>query len=168
MIEAMIPGRPRSWQRSLPVIRWRRRKPGESYPRGTPAAVMACGLVPFAVPIRAESKPSKTDPETQDQYKHRAAMLIRVAAGRTRLSGPVAVGLTFVYARPGSCPKGVPRDAWKTGRRLYRPTAQGSDLDRLQGLILDALTDSRVIVDDGALCQVVASKWYAADGEAPT
>lgn len=62
------------------------------------------------------------------------------------LTGAVAVDLLFVMPRP------------KTGRRVL--PAVRPDIDKLTRLVLDALTDAGVIVDDGQVTDLTVRKRY--------
>ena len=79
---------------------------------------------------------------------------IRAAAAREMdgsalLEGPISVSLVFSLPKPKAAPK---------SRRLW-PCGQRNDLDKLARSVLDGLTN-RVIVDDGQVVQLTATKAY--------
>lgn len=85
---------------------------------------------------------------------------IEKQAPDVRYDGAVAVRITFAFERP--------RSHYRTGRNadLLRagaprwPTGRTNDVDKLARSTLDALTSSGVIVDDGQVIQLVATKVY--------
>lgn len=83
-----------------------------------------------------------------------------------RVSGAVAVDITFYLARPSG--------HYRTGRNahLLRDAAPARperkpDLDKLVRSTLDALTSADVYRDDAAVVDLTARKRYADDGIAP-
>lgn len=103
------------------------------------------------------------DPKGIAYRKHLAASA-RIACPGT-LRSPVAIEMLIVYPRPKSRPSDVPAGVWALGVETLRPTRNRDDIDRLQGNILDGLSDAGVIVDDGAVVDVRVRKvWARVDG----
>jgi Holliday junction resolvase RusA-like endonuclease len=103
-------------------------------------------------------------PSNYTAVKARAAELVHQQAdGRVLNNCPVEVRVAFVHARPKSCPKKWMRQPWAEGGRVYKGTRP--DIDNLQKMILDAVSDAAVWGDDGQVARVVAEDWYAAEGE---
>jgi crossover junction endodeoxyribonuclease RusA len=73
---------------------------------------------------------------------------------RPRLTGPVALTLTFSLLRPASAPK---------RRRTWPTAARSGDLDKLARAVFDALTGV-VFDDDAQVTEVIARKDWAQDG----
>ncbi len=110
-------------------------------------------------------------PKSNTGWKRAAAMLLRSAArqacwspGAKATAPPVRVDVVFVFARTKRRPSRVPADVWATGARVARPTGSGSDLDRLLGLVYDAIDDAGIVWDDGQIAHGLQSKWWAAKG----
>lgn len=80
------------------------------------------------------------------------AEAVKALDGRAGFEGAVYVLLDFYMPRP------------KTVSRL-RPSVK-PDIDKLTRAILDALTDSGVVKDDGQVVSLSVEKWYALDGPA--
>jgi Holliday junction resolvase RusA-like endonuclease len=71
---------------------------------------------------------------------------------------PVAVVLTFRFARPKS-------HSQKRRHTDGRLKANGTDIDKLVRLMLDAMTVARVIDDDRQVSDLMASKRWCSDDE---
>jgi len=75
-------------------------------------------------------------------------------------AGPVAVFIQFVFQRPKS--------HYRTGRNSHllrdaappRPYGKTNDVDKLARAVLDALTSSQLLDDDGQVVHLVATKVY--------
>lgn len=94
-----------------------------------------------------------------------ALVVARAAArGIQRLTGPCEVIVCATWARPRNSPAFVPAEVWATGERIRRPCRPDADnvakavLDLLNGIAYD---------DDGQVCSLGVSTWYAARGETP-
>ena len=96
--------------------------------------------------------------------EYRAQCWVRAPGGwsmATRISGPVAVTITFILPRPlGHYGTGANRGQLKPSAPR-RPAGQRMDLDKLARSTLDALTGV-VWVDDGQVADLNLSKVYQA------
>jgi Holliday junction resolvase RusA-like endonuclease len=99
-------------------------------------------------------------------YRKALAAAARIACPGA-LKSPVAVEMLVVYPRPKTRPSDVPAEIWNDGGEILRPTRNRDDIDRLQGNVLDALSDAGVIVDDGAVVDMRARKVWAKVGGQP-
>lgn len=96
----------------------------------------------------------------------------------TPLSGPLRIVVDAVTARPKSLPAALKSCGWSAARwratpgRVARPTTP--DVDNFAKAALDALQGDPakrrpvVIHDDRSVVELVARKWYAAEGEDPS
>lgn len=94
---------------------------------------------------------------TRKQWRaavEQAAAAILRARG-ARFDGPVGVHLRFRLSRPVSVTRPSPH------------TRGTGDVDKLTRLVLDAITNAGLWVDDAQACKVVATKAYADDGSRP-
>jgi Holliday junction resolvase RusA-like endonuclease len=102
-------------------------------------------------------KVTAASPETRSS-QHRVAWAAQDALQKQGLgmfTGPVGVSLYVYLPRPASVTK------TKRPLPMVKP-----DLDKLCRLVLDAL--ARVVFpDDGAVCSLVACKFYAVHGDPP-
>lgn len=71
--------------------------------------------------------------------------------------GPIAVALTFYFARPTSQKLPIP----------YVFTHGRHDIDKLARMVLDAMTDAAVWRDDGQVSVLAAEKRYVEGAERP-
>lgn len=71
------------------------------------------------------------------------------------MDGPLAVKMSFIFPRPKSIPM----------NQIFKWTK--ADIDNLQAGVFNALTKARWWIDDGRVCHVVASKFYAPPGDSP-
>jgi crossover junction endodeoxyribonuclease RusA len=78
---------------------------------------------------------------------------------RVAITGPVAVALTFVVARPkGHYGTGRNADRVKPSAPLYPATKP--DIDKTSRAVLDAITASGVWRDDAQVVGLIARKYY--------
>lgn len=115
-------------------------------------------------------------------WRAAAAAIIRLNWPYPPILGPVEFVIAAVWARPENRPAWLPADAWKTGRRVFRPTRP--DLEnvieavqdvvqlpaRQEGLVhIRKLPNDQVrgypLRDDGQVCRVLAEDWLGAIGE---
>ncbi len=97
----------------------------------------------------------------------------RQVRNRWPLRGPVRLDLVFIFPRPATRPPVVPREAWDTGQRVYRPSVP--DRDNCEKLIADALGPKKkggkfigvglAWLDDAQICTGLPVKCWAAEGE---
>lgn len=92
------------------------------------------------------------------------ALVATAAANAMRqlppFSGPVAVTLTFYFARPDSHSKAQRLIPWAAVNGRH-------DADKVARLCLDAFKDAAVYVDDGLVSRLVVEKVYCDEGERP-
>ena len=81
------------------------------------------------------------------------------------LTGPIHVYLTAIYERPKT--HLTQTGATKPNAPTHPITRYASDLDKTARLVLDALTQTQLIVDDSHVTQLEAEKRYAQPGEQP-
>lgn len=108
-------------------------------------------------------------PATTIEHRVRCEYLMRAEWGKRPTIGkgvPVEVSIVAVFLRPLS--------HYGTGRNLgvlkdsapSTPHAQAPDSDKLARLVLDALTNARVIWDDAQVAQLIVEKrWVPRDLE---
>ncbi len=77
------------------------------------------------------------------------------------ITGPIKARLTFLFPRKKSWPKSV-----HPGRIPYFVRLR-DDADNLLKLVMDGLTKSGVIEDDGQIMLPIIGKWHHAVGEEP-
>ncbi len=83
------------------------------------------------------------------------------------LNGPVAVIVTFQFARPAShCGTGRNADKLRANAPLY-PTGNHGDVEKLVRATHDALTAAGVWTDDKLVVHLNALKRWCQDGERP-
>lgn len=106
---------------------------------------------------------AKHPPATVLHRNNAIATLRSEWGGRDPLTGPVQVGLEFMFTRPKS--------HYGTGRNANRvkdsaPSRQTSypDIDKAVRLVCDALVIAGVLRDDSQVAQVSAQKRYGARG----
>lgn len=109
-------------------------------------------------------------PAEYREWRAGALILARAAArGIHRLTGPCELELIAVWPRPKRRPRSdrwtVPAEVWTTGERIRRPCRP--DADNVAKSALDLL-NGVAYVDDGQVCGLVVSTWYAATGEDPS
>jgi len=79
------------------------------------------------------------------------------AGRRGSLYGPVRLELVFAVRQRALAPKG-----WRTREAWNTPTTQSTgDLDKLTRAVFDAITISRIYVDDSQVVELSASQHYA-------
>lgn len=104
-------------------------------------------------------------------YRKKVATFARAACPVQQLAAPIRVTLLIGYKRPGNRPDlksgAIPADVWSSGQRVYFPSTNGHDIDRLQGNVYDGLSDAGVIGDDGHIVSCEVVKFYVAVGEEP-
>jgi crossover junction endodeoxyribonuclease RusA len=83
-------------------------------------------------------------------------------------AGAVAVGIVFIFARPGSH-FGSGRNARQVRPSApARPASRGrNDIDKLARSTLDGLVSGGILADDGLVVDLTLAKVYAEPGEAP-
>ena len=120
--------------------------------------------VPFARP-RFSGGRGYQSPEYA-AWRARAALFLRAHRSRqgcpTIESGPVAVSITAVHARPNQRPAWCPREAWIASAPLV--AISRADLDNIAKAGMDALTDCGAFADDRQVCRIVADSRYAPPG----
>lgn len=78
-----------------------------------------------------------------------SAVVGALPTSHTAIDTPVKVVVKFYMPRPKSATRAMPTVA--------------PDLDKLQRAVGDALTDSKIYVDDSRVVAWAAEKWYASD-----
>lgn len=119
--------------------------PGTPVPKGRPRFSTAGG------------RPRSYTPEATRDWEAYAATLLKAAwKGKAPLDEPCVVLVQAVFPRPVRAPKR------ESGRLAH---AVRPDVDNLAKAALDALCIARVLIDDGRVVELRASKWVAAIGE---
>lgn len=101
---------------------------------------------------------SKRLKEWQAEIAKHARLFV---VGKPPMTGPIKVDLTFLMPRPKNHIRanGMLKD-WAPVWHTSKP-----DEDKLRRAVLDALTQARVYVDDGQVCDGSTRKVYAAPGK---
>lgn len=86
--------------------------------------------------------------------------------GQLPLEGPVAVVVTFQFARPKNH-YGTGKNAGQLRASAPKMHSGAPDIDKLQRSTFDGLTDARVWGDDAQVASVSAEKEFAEIGERP-
>jgi len=81
------------------------------------------------------------------------------------LTGPLAVTITFLFARPAAhYGTGRNRLVLRNGAPLFPASTNGPDIDKLCRSTFDGLVDARIILDDGLIVSLTTNKEYSDDG----
>ena len=100
------------------------------------------------------------DPKTAAGYKDAICLAVRRAGLPAMLSGAIRVELFCSFPRPA-------RLETSTAPSWAVPHLSKPDMDNIAKAVLDALTVAGVWADDAMVCSLLASKSYAARGQAP-
>jgi len=99
------------------------------------------------------------------KYQEAIQLTVEDAYEGEPLSGPLAIGLTFIRKRPQKKPKMISKKAWGTGSMLFYPGVP--DIDNLIKAILDAVNKTSLWHDDAQVVSVSATKNYAESNGSP-
>ena len=122
-------------------------------PRGRPVARGASGRGRMVYPAAYTA-----------WYRGARVLAHRAACGIQRPTGPCEVIVCATWARPRNRPAFVPVEVWATGERIRRPCRP--DADNVAKAVLDLL-NGVAYDDDGQVCSLGVSAWYAGKGETP-
>ena len=81
------------------------------------------------------------------------------------LTGPITIYITALYQRPKT--HYLTSGQIKTNAPQHPTTRFNSDIDKTCRLVLDALTQTQLIIDDSHVTQLEAEKRFAQPGEQP-
>ena len=119
---------------------------GEPCPKGSPRVTKAGRTYPHK--------------KSSDYIRNVAGQLEARWMSQPPLEGPLSVKAVVVLSRP----KRLLRKKDPSGRVRHD---RKPDIDNFAKSVLDAVTKAGVWVDDGQVCDLNMTKWYAAKGEAP-
>ena len=135
---------------------WAMRVYGDPAPKGSMKCVGAGGK------IRHRLVP---DDSGHGQKRWREAVTAVATDLAATMGAPIdeaaIVGIQFLLPRPAAA---------KTRTLPFlraNKAAPGGDVDKLTRMVLDALTDARVLADDSRVCLTLAGKAYVDDGHRP-
>lgn len=156
------------------ICGWSRQLGSYIRTRSEPECPWHSETIPFALAFTVRGKPA---PQGSKRHIGRGRVIESskavgpwrdLVAAETRrawgfhepLTGPVAVALTFWFARPQShFGRGRNSQALKPGAPVF--PAGYPDIDKLARAVLDGITTGRAIGDDGQVVELTASKHYA-------
>jgi crossover junction endodeoxyribonuclease RusA len=122
---------------------------GVAAPKGSAKAFMRPGM---RFPVVTHD-----NPRTKPWQESVVSAALEAMSGAAPHEGPVGVVLSFYLPRPASLPK-----------RVTRPIrSRGSDLDKLERCVLDALTRAGVYRDDAQVVATMCSKEFAGGPDDP-